>query len=92
MSDRLSTYHLEAGIAAAHATARDFASTDWKQIAGPYGALLELNPSPVIALNRTVAISRWQGPAAGLDAIREIEGHPSLAQYCLLHATLARLW
>jgi RNA polymerase sigma-70 factor (ECF subfamily) len=90
--ERLSTYHLEAGIAAAHATARDFASTDWEQIAGYYGALLELNPSPVIALNRTVAISRWQGPAAGLEAIHEIEQHPSLAQYYLLHATLARLW
>jgi RNA polymerase sigma-70 factor (ECF subfamily) len=51
-----------------------------------------LNPSPVIALNRAVAVSRWQGPEAGLDAIREIDGHPSLAQYYLLHATLGRLW
>jgi RNA polymerase sigma-70 factor (ECF subfamily) len=90
--DRLSTYHLEAGIAAAHATARDFASTDWEQIAGLYTALLELNPSPVIVLNRAVAISRWQGPAAGLEAMGEIEQHPSLAHYYLLHATLARLW
>jgi RNA polymerase sigma-70 factor (ECF subfamily) len=90
--DRLSTYHLEAGIAAAHATARDFASTDWEHIAGLYTALLELNPSPVIALNRAVAISRWQGPAAGLEAMSEIEQHPSLAHYYLLHATLGRLW
>jgi RNA polymerase sigma-70 factor, ECF subfamily len=90
--DRLSTYHLEAGIAAAHATARDFGSTDWEHIAGLYTALLELNPSPVIALNRAVAISRWRGPAAGLEALREIEQHPSLAHYYLLHATLGRLW
>ena len=90
--DHMSTYHLEAGIAAAHAMARDFASTDWQQIAAHYDQLLAVNPSPVIALNRAVAISRWQGPASGLAAIEEIERHPSLARYHLLPATLARLW
>jgi RNA polymerase sigma-70 factor (ECF subfamily) len=90
--DRMSTYHLEAGIAAAHATARDYASTDWEQIAQLYGTLYELNPSPVITLNRAVAISRWLGPASGLEAIAEIERHPSLSRYHLLPATLARLW
>jgi RNA polymerase sigma-70 factor (ECF subfamily) len=90
--DRMSTYHLEAGIAAAHATARDYGSTDWEHIAHLYRELYELNPSPVIALNRAVAVSRWQGPAAGLEALADIESHPSLARYHLLPATLARLW
>jgi RNA polymerase sigma-70 factor, ECF subfamily len=90
--ERMSTYHLEAGIAAAHVTARDYATTDWEQIAQLYGQLYELNPSPVIALNRAVAISRSRGPAAGLEALTEIEHHPSLARYHLLAATLARLW
>ncbi len=90
--ERMSTYHLEAGIAAAHATAGDFASTDWAEIAGLYEDLLVLNPSPVIALNHAVAVSLWKGPEAGLAAIDEIEHHPALARYHLLPATLARLW
>ncbi len=89
---RMSTYHLEAGIAAAHATAGDYTGTDWEQIAKLYGHLYQLNPSPVIALNRAVAVSRSQGPAAGLAALAEIEHHPSLTRYHLLPATLARLW
>jgi RNA polymerase sigma factor (sigma-70 family) len=90
--DRMTAYHLEAGIAAAHATAPDFRSTDWGQIVELYTALYELNPSPVVALNRAVAISLWKGSAEGLREVAEIEKHPSLENYHLLHATLGRLW
>ncbi len=90
--DVLTEWHLEAGIAAAHATAPDFASTDWAYIAEQYDQLYALNPSPVIALNRAVAISRCEGPEAGLHAAEAIEHHPALQRYHLLPATLGRLW
>jgi len=90
--DVLSTYHLEAGIAATHASAGDFASTDWEQIAAFYEQLYEINPSPVIALNRAVALSQCRGAEAGLNAVGAIENHPALARYYLLPATLGRLW
>jgi RNA polymerase sigma-70 factor (ECF subfamily) len=90
--DRMSQYHVEAGIAAAHATAPDFEATDWAFIVHLYDLLYAINPSPVVALNRAVAISRSQGPAAGLDALSGIEQHASLANYYLLPATLGRLY
>jgi len=89
--DRISGYHLEAAIAPAHATAADFASTDWRFIVDQYDQLYALNPSPVIALNRAAAISRAEGAAAGLRALTAIEHHPAMAGYYLLHATRARL-
>ncbi|MEO8372295.1 MAG: sigma-70 family RNA polymerase sigma factor [Candidatus Solibacter sp.] len=89
--DHMSQYHVEAGIAAAHATAPTFDATDWPFIVHLYDQLYALNPSPVIALNRAVAISRAEGPAAGLEALAAIERHPSLARYHLLPATQARL-
>jgi RNA polymerase sigma-70 factor (ECF subfamily) len=90
--EHMTAWHIEAGVAAAHATAPDFASTDWAYIADLYDQLYSLNPSPVISLNRAVAISRWKGALEGLRAIEPIEGHPSLARYYLLPATQARLW
>ena len=90
--DRMSRYHLEAGIAAAHATAPDFGATDWPFIVHLYDQLYAINPSPVVALNRAVAISRWRGPAAGLEALAAIEHHASLANYHLLPATQGRLY
>ena len=90
--DRMTPYHLEAGIAAMHATACDFASTNWGFIEHLYGQLYELNPSPVVALNRVVAISHWRGAAEGLRAIEAIQDHPALSRYHLLHATLGWLW
>ena len=89
--DRITEYHLEAAIAAAHASAPDFESTDWLFIVHQYDQLYALNASPVIALNRAVAISRAEGPAAGLRALAEIEDHPALARYYLLPATYACL-
>jgi RNA polymerase sigma-70 factor (ECF subfamily) len=90
--DRMTEYHLEAGIAAAHATARDFASTNWEYIAYLYDQLYAMNPSPVVALNRAVAVSRSRGARAGLRALAGIEGHPALGRYHLLPATLGMLW
>ncbi len=90
--EALTSWHLEAGIAAAHATAPDFASTDWSYIAAQYDRLYALNPSPVVALNRAVAVARCDGPEAGLRAAGAIEHHPALQRYHLLPATLGRLW
>ncbi len=90
--ERLTAWHLEAGIAAAHATAPDFESTRWDYIADQYDQLYALNPSPVIALNRAVALSRCRGAEAGLRAAQAIEHHPALQRYHLLPATLGRLW
>jgi len=90
--DELTSYHLQAGIASHHAVARTFADTDWQEIAELYEQLCALDPNPVIALNRAIALSRWKGPEAGIQALSEIEGHPALAHYHLLPATLGELW
>lgn len=91
----LSPYHLEAGIAAAHATTASYEATDWPYILGLYDALLAVKPSPVAALSRAVAVAMVHGPRAGLRAADEAAAHPSLAAYPLLHAVrgdlLARL-
>ncbi|HEX5398148.1 MAG TPA: DUF6596 domain-containing protein [Verrucomicrobiae bacterium] len=84
----MSGYHLQAGISACHCAARDYASTDWRQILSLYDRMLELNPSPVVALNRAVALAEVEGPQAGLDAIHAIPDLKSLESYHLLHAVL----
>jgi RNA polymerase sigma-70 factor (ECF subfamily) len=88
--DRLSTYHLEAGIAACHAVAARYEDTDWQRIVEYYDDLLHLKPTPVIALNRAIAISRLDGPAAGAAALDAIVDDPALGRYYLLHATLGQ--
>jgi RNA polymerase sigma-70 factor (ECF subfamily) len=85
-------YHVEAAIAAAHAVARDQASTDWQWIVRLYDDLLALKPSPVVALNRAIALAMADGPAAGIAAIERIEADPALARYYLLPAALGGLW
>lgn len=87
----MTRYHLEAGIAALHARAPEASATDWDGIVGLYDRLLELRPSPVVELNRAVALSRARGPAAGLAAARAVADHPSLDRYHLGSATLATL-
>ena len=77
-------YVLQAGIAACHARARTAAETDWARIVGLYGALAELTPSPVIELNRAVAIGMLLGPAAGLEVVDALATEPALATYHLL--------
>jgi RNA polymerase sigma factor (sigma-70 family) len=81
-------YHLQAGIAACHCAARDFESTDWPRILSLYDRLLEFDPSPVVALNRAVAMAQAHGPEAGMAAVQAIDSLPSLESYYLLHAVL----
>src|SRR4029077_14571354 len=78
------TYALQAAIAACHAQAKTAAETDWKQIGLHYDALLQISPSPIVALNRAVAVGVAQGPAAGLHALDALAAAPALANYHLL--------
>jgi RNA polymerase sigma factor (sigma-70 family) len=80
----LGPYALQAAIAACHARARVAQETDWLRITALYGALLELTPSPVVELNRAVALSMAFGPAAGLQAVDQLADEPALAGYHLL--------
>lgn len=80
----LGPYALQAAIAACHARARAAADTDWAQIVALYDALVTLNPSPVIALNRAVAVSMAYGPAAGLALVDELREETRLSGYHLL--------
>ena len=77
-------YALQAAIAACHARARTAAETDWARIVGLYGALAELSPSPVVELNRAVALAMLMGPAAGLAIVDGLRAEPALAHYHLL--------
>ena len=90
--DEITTYHVEAAIAACHAAAPSFEETDWRHIVSLYDELLEMNPSPVAALNRAVAIAMSQGPRAGIDAVESIAARDSLREYPLLYSTLGELW
>jgi RNA polymerase sigma factor (sigma-70 family) len=89
--DRITRYHLEAGIAAAHALAPSFAATNWTQIVELYDQLLALDGSPVVALSRAVAVGRLEGAAAGLRALAEIGGSRALANYHLFHSVRGQL-
>ena len=77
-------YTLQAAIAACHARARTGAETDWAQIAALYEALARLAPSPVVELNRAVAVAMAYGPAAGLDLVDRLRAEPTLKAYHLL--------
>jgi RNA polymerase sigma-70 factor (ECF subfamily) len=89
--ERGGPYQLQAAIAACHATAPTAAATDWAQIALLYGRLAGLVPSPVVELNRAVAVAMADGPAAGLELVAAIEAAGSLPGYHLLAATRADL-
>jgi len=80
----LGPYALQAAIAACHARASSAAETDWQRIAALYDALAELMPSPVVELNRSVAISMAFGPEAGLELLDQLATEPSLRNYHLL--------
>jgi RNA polymerase sigma-70 factor (ECF subfamily) len=84
-------YQLQAAIAACHATATDATATDWAQIAALYGELAKLVPSPVVELNRAVAVAMADGPAAGLTLVEELAASGELDDYHLLPATRADL-
>ncbi len=84
-------YQVQAAIAACHATAVDAEGTDWPQIAALYGRLVRLVPSPVVELNRAVAVAMADGPAVGLVLVRALEESGALKGYHLLAATRADL-
>ena len=84
--DQLTQYHIQAGIAACHCWAKDYPSTDWPQILSLYDRLRTFDDSPVVALNRAVALAEVQGPQAGLAAVNAIPDLHSLKSYYLLHA------
>jgi RNA polymerase sigma-70 factor (ECF subfamily) len=90
-SRRFGPYTLQAAIAAVHAEAPDPASTDWVQIVGLYDVLMRVDPSPVVELNRAVAVAMRDGPDAGLALIDAILGRGDLADYHLAHAARADL-
>jgi len=89
--ESMTAYHVEAAIAACHAVAPDEASTNWTYVLRLYGELLSLKPSPVVELNRAIALAMVEGPAAGIRAIESIQEHPVLARYYLLPAALGAL-
>jgi RNA polymerase sigma factor (sigma-70 family) len=87
----VSAYHFQAAIAACHCAAKDYASTDWPYILSLYDRLVEIDDSPVVALNRAVAVANVHGPAEGLAAVEAIRPRGSLNGYYLLYAVLGEL-
>jgi RNA polymerase sigma-70 factor (ECF subfamily) len=88
-TERWGSYCLQAAIAAVHAEAPTAAATDWRQIAGLYAALDQLEPSPVVQLNLAVARAEVEGPAAGLRQLDELLAGGALGNYHLAHAARA---
>jgi RNA polymerase sigma-70 factor (ECF subfamily) len=84
-------YQVQAAIAACHASAPTAAATDWAEIAALYERLSEMVPSPVVALNRAVAVAMAEGPAAGLALVEELERNGALVDYHFMPATRADL-
>ena len=89
--DALSVYHLQAGIAACHCAASDYESTDWPRILALYDHLLQFDDSPIVALNRAVALANVEGPAAGIAALQSFRHRSELSSYYLLYAVLGDL-
>jgi predicted RNA polymerase sigma factor len=87
----LSAYHVEAAIAVAHVSAQTFAEIDWNTIVSLYDRLMSVAPSPVVALNRAIAIAERDGPAAGLAALARLAGAERLANYPFLPAAWGEL-
>jgi RNA polymerase sigma-70 factor (ECF subfamily) len=79
--DQISEYHLEAAIAWVHATASGITDTDWRRIVTLYDQLMRIRPSPVVALNRAIALAQQEGPDRGLTEIRAIADRDRLADY-----------
>ncbi len=90
-SGRVGSYTLQAAIAAVHAEAADTAATDWAQIVGWYSLLAQVEPSPVVQLNRAVAVAMRDGPQAGLRLLDQSLAEGDLADYHLAHAARADL-
>jgi RNA polymerase sigma-70 factor (ECF subfamily) len=90
-SRRFGAYTLQAAIAAVHADASTAASTDWRQITALYDRLLRIQPSPVVELNRAVAVAMCEGPEKGLRLIDDLLERGELVNYHLAHSARAEL-
>ena len=88
--EEISEFHLQAGIAYCHCSAQSYQTTDWGRILALYDLLAAVNQTPVVALNRAVAVSKVRGPEAGLKAVEEIRDRDALESYYLLHAVIAQ--
>jgi RNA polymerase sigma-70 factor (ECF subfamily) len=88
---RVGPYQLQAAIAAVHDEAVTSDATDWPQVLGLYEVLARVTPSPVVALNRAVAVAHVAGPAAGLAAMDALAADPAMAEYRFFHAARAEL-
>ena len=86
--DEASEYHFQAVISACHCAAQDYESTDWPRILSLYDRLIEIDDSPVVALNRAVAVANVHGPRAGIEAVEAIRDRQQLNCYYLLYAVL----
>jgi len=91
-SRRFGAYTLQAAIAAVHAEAESVAATDWRQIVALYDQLVRIQPSPVVQLNRAVAVAMRDGPEAGLAHIDAVLEHGELANYYLAHSARADMY
>lgn len=85
------SYSLQAAIAAVHAQSPSMEATDWQEITGLYAVLLQVEPTPVVALNHAVALAMRDGPAAGLTAVDALLTDGALDSYRLAHAVRADL-
>src|SRR5690606_8051158 len=89
LTRRFGAYTIQAAIAALHAEAESPAQADWPQIVALYDVLLTMTPSPVVELNRAVAVAMRDGPDAGLALVDDILAHGELTDYCHAHAARA---
>ncbi|HEV8284955.1 MAG TPA: sigma-70 family RNA polymerase sigma factor [Chitinophagaceae bacterium] len=92
VSNHVSVYHILAAISGCHCTASDFDSTDWQTILLLYDQLLQLDPSPLVLLNRSVVLSKVKGPQFALEELKRINTNPSLKSYYLFYSTEAEFY
>lgn len=92
ISETVSKYHILASISAYHCSSPNFESTNWPGILSLYDKLAEVDPSPIILLNRAIALSKAEGISQGIQALRQIENSPELKSYYLLHSAKADLF
>ncbi|MBS1598543.1 MAG: sigma-70 family RNA polymerase sigma factor [Bacteroidetes bacterium] len=92
LAESVSSYHILAVISAHHCAARDFDSTNWKTILFLYDSLLQIDRSPIVHLNRSVALSKVRGPLIALEELLSMQNDPLLTSYYLFHATKAELY
>src|SRR5262249_45682812 len=90
--DTLSIYHILAAISANHCAAANYSATNWSNILSLYDVLYKIDPSPLVLLNRAIAISKVDGPERGIHELKKIEKDPTLKSYHLFHSTMAEFY